>query len=655
MVILSASGVSKSFGIDSILKEVSFHVEKGDRIGIVGDNGAGKTTLLSILAGESPADDGELFFASGITVGYLRQRDNFQSRSTVHEEMLSLFSDLVEAETALSVLSQEIAERSAAGDDVDSMLHAYHDQSESFASKGGYRFRGEIDGILSSMAFPKEYYEKRIETLSGGERTRLALASLLLQKPDLLLLDEPTNHLDIGTLKWLETFLSSYNGTVAVVSHDRYFLDQIVTRIFDIEHRQLTVYEGNYSVYADKKRQREEAMLRSYENQQKEIKRQEEMIRRFRQHGTEKLAKRAHSREKRLEHILLLDRPESKGGPMKLTFKERYKSGTDVLSCSGLSKSFTDGKGRRLLFRNVDLSIKRGERICMVGQNGIGKTTLLRILLGQADPDAGSVRIGHNVVFGYYDQEQQLLTEHRTVIDELWEAHRLYTEGELRGILGRFLFRNDDVFKLISTLSGGEKARLSLLKLMLSGANVLVMDEPTNHLDIRSKEVFEDALLSYQGTLLIVSHDRYLLNKIPSKIIELSADGIESYLGGYDYYMEKKQSISSGKTHLSDLSKSVTANSGSSTDPSAAVSKEQKQEDRRQAKEAESARRRRERDLAALEEEIRALEDSLASLEAGLCEEEIATDPAELTRLAEKIEAVKRSLDSNYERWIALQ
>lgn len=655
MVILSASGVSKSFGIDQILKEVSFHIEKGDRIGIVGDNGAGKTTLLSILANESPADDGDLFFASGITIGYLRQRDNFQSKSTVHDEMLSLFSDLLEAETALSLLSQKIAERSAAGNDVESMLHSYHDQSEDFAERGGYRFRGEIDGILSSMAFPKEYYEKRIETLSGGERTRLALASLLLQKPDLLLLDEPTNHLDIGTLKWLESFLASYNGTVVVVSHDRYFLDQIVTRIFEIEHRQLTDYAGNYSTFAEKKRQKEQSMLRSYENQQKEIKRQEEMIRRFRQHGTEKLAKRAHSREKRLEHILLLDRPESRVGPMKLAFKERYKSGTDVLSCSDLSKSFTSNEGKRQLFRNVELDIKRGERICMVGQNGIGKTTLLRILLGQADPDAGSVRIGHNVVFGYYDQEQQLLTEHRTVIDELWEAHRLYTEGELRGILGRFLFRNDDVFKLISTLSGGEKARLSLLKLMLSGANVLVMDEPTNHLDIRSKEVFEDALLSYQGTLLIVSHDRYLLNKIPSKIIELSVGGIESYLGGYDYYMEKKMSIASGKTHLADLSKSVTVISGSPTDPSAAVSKEQKQEDRRQAKAAEADRRRREKDLANLEEEIRTQEEALASLEDSLCKEEIATDSAKLARLAEKIEAVKRSLDANYERWIALQ
>ncbi|PKM85403.1 MAG: ABC transporter ATP-binding protein [Firmicutes bacterium HGW-Firmicutes-11] len=655
MVILTASEINKSFGIDQILKGVSFHVEKGDRIGIVGDNGAGKTTLLSILAGESPADDGDVFFASGITIGYLRQRDNFQSRSTVYEEMLSLFTSLLEEETALAVLSQEIALRSATGDDVESMLHAYHDRSEAFAAKGGYRFRGEIDGILSSMAFPKEYYEKRIDTLSGGERTRLALASLLLQKPDLLLLDEPTNHLDIGTLKWLESFLATYNGTVAVVSHDRYFLDQIVTRIFEIEHRQLTVYEGNYSIYAEKKRQREESMLRSYENQQREIKRQEEMIRRFRQHGTEKLAKRARSREKRLDHIVQLDRPEGRGGPMKLVFKERYKSGTDVLSCSGLSKSFFGSDGTRVLFRNVALDIKRGERICMVGQNGIGKTTLLRILLGQADPDTGMVRIGHNVVFGYYDQEQQLLTENRTVIDELWEAHRLYTEGELRGILGRFLFRNDDVFKQISMLSGGEKARLSLLKLMLSGANVLVMDEPTNHLDIRSKEVFEDALLSYQGTLLIVSHDRYLLNKIPSKIIELSADGIESYLGGYDYYMEKKMSISSGKTHLADLSKSVTAISGSSSDPAVAMSKEQKQEDRRLAKAAEADRRRQEKELIALEEEIRTLEESLVSLEDSLCKEEIATDPAELTRLAEKIEAVKRSLDSNYERWIALQ
>lgn len=656
MVILSASDITKAFGVDTILSGLSFHCEKGDRVGIVGDNGAGKTTLLSILAGESVPDSGTIYRSAGASVGYLRQRDNFDSENTVHGEMLALFSHLLEMEETMTRLSASIAEESAAGRDTERLLHAFDALTEDFAEQGGYRFRGEIDGILTSMAFPRDMYDKPIATLSGGERTRLALASLLLRKPEILLLDEPTNHLDIGTLKWLEGFLAAYPGTVLVVSHDRYFLDQIVTRIFEIERRVLTVYEGDYTAYADQKRQREESLLRSYENQQKEIHRQEEMIRRFRQHGTEKLAKRARSREKRLEHITPLERPESKGGPLRLRFREKYPSGTDVLTCEGLSKSFGTGPSARQLFRHVDLSVKRGERICMVGQNGIGKTTLLKILLGDSSPDSGRIKVGHNVVFGYYDQEQQLLSGDKTVIDEVWDSHRLYSEGELRSLLGRFLFRGDEVFKTVRDLSGGEKARLSLLKLMLSGANTLVMDEPTNHLDIRSKEVFEDALLSYPGTMLLVSHDRYLLNKIPTRILELTGDGLASYLGGYDYYMEKKAAIGSGRQHLSDLSKAASAASVERSGADAqAAAKEQKLEERRLAKAAETARRRQERELAELETEIHRLEGVLASLEQELARDEVATDPAAVTRCARSMEDARTLLDDAYDRWMALQ
>ncbi|MFA7660842.1 MAG: ABC-F family ATP-binding cassette domain-containing protein, partial [Anaerovoracaceae bacterium] len=434
MVITSASGIGKSYGIDAILQDVSFHINEGDRIGIIGDNGAGKSTLLSILTGQLPHDTGELFMSSQVDIGYLKQHDNFSSENTVYQEMLSIFSETMAMEESMHDMSTLISRKSEEGKDVEDLLLRYNELMESYERGGGFSYRSEIRGILSSMAFPEEFYEKKISTLSGGERTRLALASLLLKKPGLLLLDEPTNHLDIGTLKWLEQYLKSYSGTLVIVSHDRYFLDQTVTRIFEIQHTNLFVYEGNYTLYLEKKKQREEDRLRKYSKQMQEIQRQEDMIRRFRQHGTEKLAKRARSREKRLDHVERLERPIASTGRMKIHFKERFQSGNDVLYGQDLSMGFTDEKEVRTLFTGVGFDIKRGERICMVGPNGIGQTTLLKIIMGRLMADSGFVRLGHNVTPGYYDQEQAMLRSELTVLEELHESYRLYSETELRSI-----------------------------------------------------------------------------------------------------------------------------------------------------------------------------------------------------------------------------
>lgn len=654
MIVLSANNLTKLYGVEPVLTGLSFHVNKGDRIGIVGANGAGKTTLLNILAKELHHDEGDFFVSEDTTFGYLKQKDQFESEKTVYEEMLSIFDEVITMEKELAKLSQEIADRSAKGEDVHRLLHRYDEMAEVFKDKNGYGYKSEIKGILNSMAFSEDFFEKEISLLSGGERTRLALAALLLKKPDILLLDEPTNHLDIGTLKWLEQYLKAYSGTIILISHDRYFLDQTVNRIFEIEHHKLVSYDGTYTQYVQKKRFREEDDLRQYESQQKEIARQEEMIRRFKQHGTEKLAKRAQSREKRLDKIERLEKPEARLGKMRIQFKEKFSSGNDVIFARDLSKSFGFGPEQRQLFSGVELDIKKGSRVCLVGPNGIGKTSLLKIIMGELQPDTGQIKVGHNVVFGYYDQEQKMLNGANTVLGELHNEYHLYTETELRSLLGRFLFRGETVFKQVGMLSGGEKARLALLKLMLSGANVLVMDEPTNHLDIASKEVFEEALLDFPGTLLLVSHDRYFLNKVPTNIYELSEAGITAYAGGYDYYLEKKQSIVSGKSYLDELGKQAVSTQNNAQDISSKSDKEIRQEQRRLAKEKETAKRRREKRLGELESTIASLEEEISKLEAAMCKEEIFSDFEKSKQYNERCEETKLQLEKNYEEWMLL-
>lgn len=671
MIVLSAKELTKSYGTDVILDKVSFHINKGERVGIIGVNGAGKTTLLKILTGELSCEEGEFFVSSETNIGYLKQDGGFDSENTVMEEVENIFGEFHRMEKEMEALLQRIEETAGkTGDDGDDgddgesrrLLERYDALQEKFKERGGYTYRSEMMGILSSMAFGEDSYGKKISTLSGGEKTRLALACLLMKKPDILLLDEPTNHLDIGTLKWLEQYLKSYKGTIILVSHDRYFLDETVTRIFEVENHKLSIYEGDYSFYATERKKRREAEMRRYENQQKEIRRQEDMIRRFKERGTEKLAKRAASREKRLAAMEVVERPAGERDRMKISFRADFQSGRDVLEAGDVSKSFGYGAGRTELFRHVDLDIKRGERVCIVGANGIGKTTLLKILMGEISCNTGRIKIGYNVKFGYYDQGQQLLNGANTVIEEVRDSYGLYSDGEIRNILGRFMFRGEDVFLKVGTLSGGEKARLSLLKLMLSGANVLMLDEPTNHLDIESKEVFEEALLEFPGTSIIVSHDRYFLNRIPTRIMELTSDGIENYLGTYDYYVEKKQQqIQSGKKYLEGMQEDREARTSTAAEEvSKGAGAEAEEhlssaERRRIQKEKEAEERRLRRHREALEKEIQSIEEEIGELEAELCRQEVATDHVKLAEIGKMLTEKKDELDDRYEKWLQLQ
>ncbi len=652
MIILSAKNITKSYGVDTILENVSFHVNEGDRIGIVGANGAGKSTLLNILAGNLSADSGEFFLSQDTTIGYLKQKDNFDTESTMYEEIHKIFKPIEDMEKEMTELSIKISEM---GENADELMNRYAVLQDRFRNEGGYSYKSEINGVLNSMAFGEEYYHKKISTFSGGERTRLALACLLLEKPDILFLDEPTNHLDIGTLKWLEQYLKGYKGTIIIVSHDRYFLDQMATRIFEVEHHKLRSYEGNYSDYAEKKKMLREAELRAYNIQQTELARQEDMIRRFKERGTQKLAKRAASREKRLANIERLEKPEAEVGKMKIHFHQAFQSGNDVLYGENLSKTFGFGASKKEVFHHVNFDIKRGERICLVGANGVGKTTLLRILMEEITPTDGFLKIGHNVEFGYYDQGQQLLNNDATVMDEVHDSYRLYKDAEIRSILGRFQFKNDQVFLNVGSLSGGEKARLTLLKLMMSEANVLILDEPTNHLDIDSKEIFEDALLEYPGTVIVVSHDRYFLNKIPTRILELSKDGMTEYLGTYDYYMEKKDSIGSGSRYLKNM--------GENEDEAEKHQKnkvEEKQElssaeERALKKKQEAEERRLKREKERLEKLIEALETEVSELDAEMCLPENLQNHQLLAELDKKRKQKAEELDNAYEDWMELQ
>ncbi len=628
MSIITGSKLYKYYGIDEILTDVSFNVNEGDRIGIVGANGAGKSTLIKIITGEIEADEGQIFVDRSKSIGYLQQRDHFPDGGTVMEEM----------QQALSPAEQQ-----------------------AFLERNGYSFESGIRGMLISLAFSEDYFDKPVGLLSGGERTRLALAATLLKQPNVLLLDEPTNHLDIGTLKWLEDYLKNYRGTILVISHDRYFLDRIVTRIFEIENTRLTAYEGNYSTYKQKKQLRYDEDLKHYEQQVEEIKRQEELIARWKGRGTEKLVRRAQSREKRLAHIQRPVKPTMLRESLKINFKEKLQSGNDVLFAEDLSMSFTDEGGTRKLFEGVDLDIKKGDRICLVGPNGIGKTTLLKIILGQLQADSGYMRLGQNVVPGYYDQEQKLLNTENTVLEELHSTYRKYDVQDLRSILGSFLFHGDDVFKKVGDLAGGEKARLSLLKLMMSGANFLIFDEPTNHLDISAKEVFEEALMAFPGTILIVSHDRYLLQRIPTAIYELGTEGITVYLGGYDYYSEKREALGSGKSYLKNMGVATSYINGSRQQAAAAaeaekrLTKEEKQKARQEEKQRQTEARRKERMLREAEERVSALEEKISGLEAELCKPEVFSDQNKAAALADELKTAKNDLEEAYDQWMELQ
>ncbi len=645
MIVLSASNLTKTYGTDVIIKNADFHINSGDRIGLVGRNGAGKTTLLNMLTGSLSPDEGQIFVPSDLRIGYLRQRDNFRDDMTVMEAIESIFEPLKELEKQITRAADQVA----AHPDDQSLINRLDSLQQEYDRKGGYTYKSEMTGILTSMAFGPEYHDKKIGSLSGGERTRLALAALLLEKPDLLILDEPTNHLDIGMLKWLEQYLSGYKGSMVIVSHDRYFLNRIVNRIFEIEHHRLRAYDGNYDDFLEKKRQLAEADMRAYENQQREIARQEAIIRSMKERGTEHLAKRARSREKRLDMIDRIEKPQSAEDSMKIHFQQEFQSGGDVIITEELKKSFGSGAERKVLFDHVNMDIKRGEKICIVGRNGIGKTTLLKIIMNEISPDSGRVKIGHNVTFGYYDQGQMLLNPNNTVLGEMKETYRLYTDTKMRSILGRFLFRGDDVFLKVSDLSGGEKARLSLLKMMLGGANTLILDEPTNHMDIESKEVFEEALAEFPGTAIIVSHDRYFLQKIPDRILELTSDGMVEYLGKYDYYMEKKEQIESGKKYLQAMGNADGKQQETAEQPLSA------EEQRRVNKAREAENRRRIRRMEALEAEIAGIEEKIKELEEAIAMPENASDYQLLADLSRQMDQQKTRHDAALEEWMELE
>ena len=642
MIILSASDICKSYGTEVILENISFHINAGDRVGIVGANGAGKSTLLNIISGQMKADSGNCFVGKDTTIGYLRQRDNFDDDLTVIEEVNNIFTDMVAMEEEILRLNEEIAKETNP-DSAKPLWNRLNALQHEFEIKGGYTYKSEISGVLTSMAFGEEYYNQSTGSLSGGERTRLALACLLLRKPDILFLDEPTNHLDIGTLKWLEQYLKAYKGTIVVISHDRYFLDQTVNHIFEIHNHHIDCYSGNYSEYMVKKHAARDAQLKAYENQQTKIKREEDLIRRFKERGTEKLAKRAASREKRLAHLELLDRPESEKKPIKVDFNQNLKSGNDVLFAENLAAGYDN----RRLFEHASFDVKRGEKICVVGANGVGKSTLLKIIMEELTPKDGFLKIGHNVEIGYYDQGQQLLDDSLTVMDEIHNTFRGYTDGEVRGLLGRFLFTDDMVFRNVGSLSGGEKARLALLKLMLSGSNLLLLDEPTNHLDIESKEAFEEALMDYPGTVITVTHDRYFLNRIPDRIFELEPNGIKNYLGKYDYYMEKKAEIDSSKAYLRNILNSDEERVAKAGALSSAQERELKKK-----KEAEDRRRAREKER--LENLIETLEARISDMEAKMCEPEYLSDHVKLAEMSKKLNDMKTELDDTYDKWAEL-
>ena len=668
MPVLSVTDITKSYGVTPILDKVSFHVEAGEKIGVIGVNGAGKTTLMNILSGKEKADSGSVFISGDTTMGFLEQQDHFDDDSTLLEETKRIYRRFTRMESELSELSQRIALASGAAEHDsadDTLLRRYGDLQDRYQREGGYTYRSEMRGILSSMGFDESFYEKRIGTLSGGERTRLALACLLMEKPDILLLDEPTNHLDIGMLKWLEQFLKSYRGAIMIVSHDRYFLDQIAGRIFEIENHKLRIYNGNYTAYAEKKRQLREADLRAYNKQQDEIRRQEDIIRKFKERGTEHLAKRAASREKKLDAMELIEKPDAAPGTIRIQFHQKYKSGNDIFIADDLSMAFPPVE----LFSGVTFDIKRGERICVVGQNGIGKTTLLRIMNGELTQTGGYLKRGVNLDIGYYDQRQERLDPENTVIDEIYDTFRLYKESEIRSFLGRFMFRGDSVFTKVGDLSGGEKARLALLKLMMSGTNVLLLDEPTNHLDIDSREVFEDALLSYPGTIIAVSHDRYFLNKIATRIFEIDAGGITTYVGGYDYYEEKKAEITSAAQYVKNL-RAGSGDAGRQENGRASDAAEKGREgfdrDEEESENLSAAEqrmlvKRRQAELKRLarmkeqlEHDIEETEHKIEEIQQEMCRPAVLADPARLNKMDADLKAKKEELDDLYDKYVEL-
>lgn len=633
MIVLSGKDIKKSYGIDIILENVSFTVQENDKVGIVGANGAGKSTLFKLITGNLDRDEGEVFIGKNIRLGYMSQDFDFDSDNTVWDEMLSVFENLLKTEKALRELELKISSLTGSedGKTMEALLKAYANLQEEYKNENGFGYKSQIKGVLKGLGFSPEDYDKKVHNLSGGQKTRIALGKVLLQSFDILLLDEPTNYLDIESVEWLEEYLKNLRCAALIVSHDRYFLDMVTNRTFEIENKTLTEYYGNYSKYVEKKQQQRELQLKSYAEQQKEIARQEAIIARFRQYNREKSIRQAESREKALERLERIEKPEVLPRSVNFKFEPGIKSGNDVLRVENLSKSYD-----RLLFKNVNLEIKRGMRVALLGPNGIGKTTLLKIITGAVRPDTGYVKLGTNVNIGYYDQEQENLNYDNTVVDEIWDEYPNLNQTELRTKLAAFLFQGEEVFKEIKKLSGGERSRIALLKLMLSKSNFLLMDEPTNHLDIKSKEVLENALVNYTGTVLLISHDRYFLNKVATNIIELTQDGCVQYFGNYSYYIYKKnQQNSSEEEQQNETREQPTA----------------VKNDWMRQKEEKANQRKQQKRLETVEAEIERSESRMKEIDMLLETPEIFSDHVKCQELHEEYQALKSVLDDLYQEW----
>ena len=630
-MILSCSNIDKTFVDNHVLKNASFHIEDYEKAAIIGINGAGKSTLLKIITGHLPADAGSVTFAKDKNYGYLAQHQAVDSENTIFDELLTVKQEVLDLEAAIRQTEADM--KLVSGDELELLLKKYANLTHRFEDMNGYACKSEITGILKGLGFTEEEFVKKVATLSGGQKTRVALGKLLLQKPDLIMLDEPTNHLDLNSIAWLETYLLNYKGAVIIVSHDRYFLDKIATKIIEIDNGVVSSFHGNYSQYAVQKEHLRTEQMNAYLNQQREIKHQEEVIDKLKQFNREKSIRRAESREKMLDKIERLEKPTEVRSDMKLTLTPHRTSGNDVMQVEGLSKRFD----QHLLFENVSFEIKRGEHVAVIGDNGTGKTTLLKIINELLPMDSGIIKLGTNVEIGYYDQEHHVLHMDKTLFEEISDDYPDLTNTEIRNTLAAFLFTGEDVFKKISALSGGERGRVSLAKLMLSEANFLILDEPTNHLDITSKEILETALNAYEGTVLYVSHDRYFINKTATRILELTHQQFVNYIGNYDYYLEKKELL----TPVSD----TPAANGKAEAPST------QKLDWKQQKETQALLRKKENDLKKCEEKIETLETKNAALDDEMAKPEIATNSAKLQEIAKEKAAVEAELETLYTKW----
>ncbi len=639
-MILQCSHINKAFITDVILSDISFHINEQEKAAIVGINGSGKSTLIKIIMKQLDADSGEVIIAKGTTVGYLAQNQEYESGHTILEEMQDAKPEILQLEKQLANLSAKMNE--AEGKELESYIKQFDAAQHRFDQLNGYAYQSELTGVLKGLGFDTSDFDKPVSSLSGGEKTRVALAKMLLTAPDLIILDEPTNHLDLNAIRWLEGYLSQYNGAVLIVAHDRYFLDKIVTKVIELRQTKAMVYMGNYTEYSKKRQAILDAMMKQYENQQAEIKHQEEVITKLRQFNREKSIKRAESREKMLEKIDRLEKPVEEKTQMHLLFTPKYQSGNDVLMVQDLSKSFESN----ILFQNINFELKRGEHVAIIGDNGTGKTTLLKIINELLPADSGSFTLGTNVDIGYYDQEHHVLHMEKTVFEEIQDTYPHMTNTEIRNLLAAFLFTEDDVFKQVKSLSGGERGRVSLAKLMLSDANFLILDEPTNHLDIDSKAILENAINRFEGTVLYVSHDRYFINTTAHRILDLTGNRLLNYIGNYDYYLEKKEAME--QAHLS-ASDNPSSPSGSTAETES--SKEGTKLSWQQQKEEQARQRKIQNELNKVEQKIEALEADNEKIDAALSNPKNATNSVKLQELANKKAENDSQLEELMERW----